>query len=119
MKHLITLSFLALTCGAAQAADSCAAKEQQIQRQLEFAREEGNSGRIRGLETALSKVREYCTDAGLRAERREDIAEAHEEIRERKADLQEALRDGDQKKIEKRRRKLAEAQEELREVLAD
>lgn len=119
MKHLFALSLLALACGAAQAADSCAAKEQQIQRQLEYARDEGNGARVRGLETALNKVREHCTEEGLQAERQDDIDEAREEISEREADLQEALRDGDPEKIEKRQRKLAEAREELRAILED
>lgn len=91
----------------------------EIRRQLEHAREQGNADRIEGLETALGKVRAHCTDAGLQAERQEEIGEAREEIREREAELQEALDDGHQQKIGKRERKLAEAREALRELQGD
>ena len=101
------------------ATDGCADKEAEILRQLDVARDEGNGPRIRGLETALSKVQTGCTEAGLQAERQEKIHEAQTEIAERKADLQEALADGDPEKIEKRKRKLVEAREELREAQAE
>ncbi|MBA1261841.1 DUF1090 domain-containing protein [Stutzerimonas stutzeri] len=119
MKTVIAMTLLSLVTGLAHAQESCASKEADILRQLEHAREQGNTGRIEGLETALGKVRAHCTDAGLQAERQEEIDEAREEIREREAELQEALREGDPKQIEKRERKLAEAREELREVLED
>ena len=79
----------------------------------------GNADRIEGLETALGKVRAHCTDAGLQAERQEEIGEAREEIREREAELQEALDDGHQQKFGKRERKLAEAREALRGLQGD
>ncbi len=119
MKIVVALTLLPLATGLAHAQESCASKEADIRRQLEHAREQGNAGRIEGLETALSKVRAHCTDVGLQAERQEEIDEAREEIREREAELQEALRDGDRGKIEKRERKLDEAREELREILKD
>lgn len=119
MKYAIAIPCLMLAVGLAQAQENCAAKETEIRRQLEHAQEQGNAGRIRGLETALREVRANCTDAGLQAERQEMIDEARDEVAEREADLQEALRDGSAGKIEKRQRKLAEAQEELREALAD
>lgn len=119
MKLAVAMTLLSLVTGLAHAQESCASKEADIRRQLEHAREQGNAGRIGGLETALSKVRENCSEAELQAERQEDIDEAREEISEREADLQEALRDGDPQKIDKRERKLDEAREELREVLED
>ncbi|MFV0454350.1 MAG: DUF1090 domain-containing protein [Pseudomonas sp.] len=119
MKVVVVMTLLSLAAGLAHAEESCASKEADIRRQLEYAREHGNAWRIEGLETALSKVRAHCTGAGLRAERQEDIDEAREEVREREAELQKALRDGDRKKIEKRERKLDEAREELREILKD
>lgn len=119
MKIAVAMTLLSLMTGLAHAQESCASKEADILRQLEHAREQGNAGRIGGLETALSKVRAHCTDAELQAERQEDIDEAREEISEREADLQEALRDGDPEKIETRERKLAEARNELREILEE
>lgn len=119
MKIAVAMTLLSLVTGLAHAQESCASKEVDIRRQLEHAREQGNAGRIDGLETALSKVRAHCTEEGLQAERQEEIDEAREEIGERETDLQEALRDGDPEKIETRERKLAEAREELREILED
>ncbi|MCQ4289192.1 DUF1090 domain-containing protein [Pseudomonas stutzeri] len=119
MKIAVAMTLLSLMTGLAHAQESCASKEAGILRQLEHAREQGNAGRIGGLETALSKVRAHCTDAELQAERQEDIDEAREEISEREADLQEALRGGDPEKIETRERKLAEARNELREILEE
>ena len=112
MNVLVAMTLLALASGLAQAQESCAGKEAEIRRQLEHAREQGNADRIEGLETALGKVRAHCTDAGLQAERQEEIGE-------REAELQEALDDGHQQKIGKRERKLAEAREALRELQGD
>ncbi len=117
MKSAIAMTLLSLVTGLAHAQENCAEKEVEIRRQLEHAREQGNAGRVRGLETALSKVQANCSEAQLQAERQEEIEEAREEIKEREADLQEALRDGDSQKIETRERKLAEARDELREIL--
>lgn len=119
MKIAVAMTMLLLAPGLAHAQESCAAKEAEIRNQLAHAREQGNAGRIHGLETALSKVRANCTEAGQWAERQEDIDEAREEISEREADLQEALRDGDRQKIKTRKQKLAESREELREILKD
>ena len=118
MKTAVATILLMLASGLAHAQESCAGKEADIRRQLDHAREHSNAGQIQGLETALEKVRTHCTDAGLQAERQDDIDEARQEISEREADLQDALRDGDPKKIETRERKLAESREELREILA-
>ncbi|MFL9814124.1 DUF1090 domain-containing protein [Stutzerimonas sp. VN223-3] len=119
MKTIVAVTILLLTTGLAHAQESCAEKEAEIRRQLENARDQDNTGHIRGLETALSKARTNCTEAGLRADRQKDIDEAQEEISEREADLQKALRDGDPKKIKARKHKLDESRKELREILKD
>ncbi|MBA1273282.1 DUF1090 domain-containing protein [Stutzerimonas azotifigens] len=119
MNYAVATITLMLVAGLAQAQESCAEKKAEITRQLEHAQTHGNAGRVRGLETALEKVQANCTDAGLRAERQEKIEEAREEVAERKADLQEALKDGSPEKIEKRKQKLAEAEDELRDAQAD
>lgn len=117
MKYAVAIAGLMLAAGLAQAQESCAGKEAEIRRQLDHTREQGNDGRIRGLETALRKMQTSCTEAGLQAERQHEIDEAHNEVAEREADLQEAQHDGSAEKIEKRKRKLVEAQDELREAL--
>src|SRR5690606_13753344 len=59
MKIVVAMTLLSLATGLAHAQESCASKEADIRRQLEHAREQGNAGRIEGLETALSKVRAH------------------------------------------------------------
>lgn len=91
----------------------CAAKEQEIQQQIEYAKAHNNSNRLSGLETALSKLRSNCTDASLQKERREKVEEKQRKVREREEELKEAQQTGREEKIEKKRQKLAEAQQEL------
>jgi len=73
MKYAVAIAGLMLAAGLAQAQESCAGKEAEIRRQLDHAREQGNDGRIRGLETALRKMQTSCTEAGLQAEREHEI----------------------------------------------
>lgn len=102
MKYAIAIPCLMIVVGLAQAREHCADKEAAIGSQLEQAREQGNDGRIRGLETALRNVRAHCTDAGLQADRQKAIDDARDEVAEREVDLQDALREGSDEKIEKR-----------------
>ncbi|TBU88183.1 DUF1090 domain-containing protein [Pseudomonas dryadis] len=96
----------------------CAAKEADIEQQIRIAEEAGQSGRVRGLNTALQQVRSHCTDAGLQRELQDKVNEARAEVREREADLREAELDGDADKIAKRQAKLEEARSELQEAEA-
>jgi hypothetical protein len=118
MRYAIAALYLLLTMGFAQA-QNCSEKENEIQRQLMHAREQGNDSRIRGLETALRSVQKNCTDAGLQAKRQREINKARKEVIERKADLQKAISNSSAETVNKRRRKLAEAQEELRDATKD
>jgi hypothetical protein len=97
----------------------CAAKQHDIETQLEQARAHGNSHQQKGLETALAQVKAHCTDALLRQEREQKITKAQHEVKEREADLQTATQKGDQDKIAKRKSKLAEAQHELQAAQAE
>ena len=119
MNYAVATITLMLLSGLAQAQESCAAKEAEISRQLEHALADGNDKRVRGLETALKKVRANCTDEGLQAERQEEIEEARDEVVEREADLREALEEGSPRKIETRKHKVLEAQDELHDALAE
>jgi len=113
LVRLCALSSLLLAAGPLLAAQSCADKEQEIQQQLDEARQQGNDGRIAGLSTALDQVRAHCTEERLAADRKDRIAAKQAEVSKREADLREAQLDGDPKKIAKRERKLREAREEL------
>ena len=99
--------------------ETCADKEQRILERLQEAEAADNQGQVRGLNKALAEMRDNCTEEGLAAERQERIAESEAEVKERREDLAEAIRDGDQDKIEKREGKLAEALKELGEARAE
>jgi len=95
----------------------CAAKFKKIETQLEYARAHNNSGQIAGLETALEKVKKYCTDSSLKKERESKVLDAKHEVSRRQADLDKAMKKGDPEKINKRKDKLAESRKELQEAL--
>ncbi|MFV3331558.1 DUF1090 domain-containing protein [Pseudomonas sp. NY15437] len=115
---------LALGCAspllAAEAAKppltGCAAKRAALENQLEQAKAQGNGNRVAGLQTALEKVKTYCTDAGLAQERKQNVLDAEKEVAQREQDLRKAMNKGDAAKIEKRKDKLAEARAELEQA---
>lgn len=101
---------------AAQQPQTCAAKQQEIKSQLEYAHQHNNKAQISGLQKALSESKAHCTDAGLQAENGRHIAEKQKKVQEREQELQAAQAAGDSKKIAKKQHKLDEAQSELKEA---
>lgn len=94
----------------------CEAKRQNIERQLDYARQHNNSYRVAGLEKALSKVNTSCTDEGLRAERKHYVLKKEKKVEERRYELSEAQATGRTDKIAKKQQKLESAQAELNEA---
>lgn len=119
-SSLLIAALLALGCTtpllAAAPLTGCAAKQDAIERQLEEAKAYGNDNRVAGLQTALEKVKTYCTDAGLTQERKQRVLDAEQEVSRREKDLRKAMDNGDAQKIEKRKNKLAEARAELEQA---
>ncbi len=113
-------TLLALGCTtpllAGEPLTGCAAKQDAIERQLEEAKAHGNSNQVAGLQTALEKVKTYCTDASLTQERKQRVLDAEQEVSQREKDLRKAMDKGDAQKIEKRKNKLAEARAELEQA---
>ena len=104
----------------AQAGDGrgCKAKEEAVQRQLEQARQYGNTNRVRGLERALANIRTWCTDDSLKSRAEMKVLDKEQEVFEREAELEEARQGGKPDKIAKRERKLQEARRELEQAKA-
>lgn len=96
----------------------CEAKRQNIERQLDYARIHNNSYRVAGLERALSRVNNYCTDEGLRSERKHYVLRKERKVEERRYELAEAQAIGRTDKISQKQRKLENAQAELDEARA-
>lgn len=115
---LLLLSTASFTTLAQTPLKGCAAKEANIQQQLDYAKAHNNSGRITGLEKALSEVRAHCTDTSLQAQREDTVRQKEEKVAERQQELKEAQASGRSDKIEKKERKLQEAQDELAEAKA-
>lgn len=114
-------ALIALACMSSVAfADSlqggCDTKAAKIQQEINYAKAQGNTHRVAGLETALAEVKQHCTDEGLAKELNQGIAEKQQKVTEREADLKEAQAKGDPKKIAKQQKKLAEAKQELVEA---
>ncbi|AJJ62326.1 DUF1090 domain-containing protein [Yersinia aldovae] len=116
---LLVLPIIAF-CGFAQAAatNECDIKAQEIQQQIDYAKQHGNTNRAAGLETALKEVKSNCTVESLKAERQKKIRQKQQKVSERQEELKEAQQKGDTSKIAKQQKKLAEAQAELKQAKA-
>ena len=98
----------------APAPGSCAAKEQEIARELEQARKNDHRRQAAGLEKALSKVRRHCDDGAVATKRREELSKKRAEVKERERELRASRQSGDDReKIQRRTEKLAQEQQEL------
>ena len=90
-----------------------------VETKMEYARKHGNQEQLRGLEEALSQVRQWCSDGTLRSKAELNILEKQDKVKERQADLDKAVTEGKgEKKIAKLQRKLGEAKEELAQAVA-
>lgn len=118
LASLLLLAPTFSTLAAPQTTTGCAAKRQNIEQQIEYARAHGNAHRVEGLNIALSELNANCTDEGLRVERESDVRKKERKVAEARQELLEAQADGRQDKIDKRQRKLAEDQAELAEARA-
>lgn len=121
LRHslLLALPLFALSALSQAAVETCATKAQDIQTQIDYATQHGNTHRVAGLEKALSEVQTHCTEAGLAADRQKKIAEKQSKVAEREQELMEAQQTGKADKIAKKQKKLAEAQAELKAAQAE
>lgn len=121
MSSLVIVPALFISSHSVAAAEltGCAAKKQEITRQLEYARAHNNQHRVNGLTTALEEVEAHCTDASLQKERQQKVAEKQEKVNERQAELKEAQASGRSDKVAKKQQKLDEAKEELAAAQAE
>ncbi|MDM4208900.1 DUF1090 domain-containing protein [Klebsiella spallanzanii] len=115
----IISAFSSFGAYAANELKGCAAKEQQIQQQIDYATKHGNNHRISGLEKALSELRQNCTDEKLTQERKNKISEKEKKVTERMTELNQAKETGNADKINKKEKKLQEAKSELLEAQSE
>lgn len=91
----------------------CAAKKDAIQKEMDYAKANGNSYHLSGLEKAYSEVEMHCTDASLKAEREANVSKKERKVADAKQDLAEAQASGRSDKIMKKTDKLEKAEDEL------
>lgn len=117
---LVLVAAAALTSGWAVAqpgpSTTCAAKRDAIARDIDAAKANGQTQRVRGLERALAEVRRNCSDARLAAEHQQRVRSQERKVAQRERELQEAQRKGDADKVARREDKLREAQAELQRI---
>jgi hypothetical protein len=97
----------------AETSKGCAAKQQNIETQLKYAKARGNAHEVRGLQKALNENIEHCQDANLQAQREQKILEKQRKVSQIEAELEKQKALGNPIKIEKQRYKLKKAQLEL------
>ena len=120
-QQLLLGAILFSLSGSLLAAESlCQQKQQDIQREIEMAKQHDNQRRVTGLERALTEVRAHCTDEKLKSAHAERIEAQQHKVAERERELQQDRQEGkDQEKIGKRERKLEEARQELKKLQAE
>ncbi|MBP1131906.1 MULTISPECIES: DUF1090 domain-containing protein [Serratia] len=116
---LLALPLFALPALSFAAEDGCAIKAQNIQQQIDYATQHGNTQRVAGLKKALNEVQTHCTPASLQADRQKKIDEKQRKVTERQQELKEAQQTGNLEKVAKKQKKLAEAQAELKQAQAE
>jgi uncharacterized protein HemX len=116
---ILSAVFIPLTAVNAGTPTGCAAKKQNIEAQLKYAKDAGNTNQVRGLEKALAETNAHCTDANLTKQRQQKINEKERKVQKRQQELNEAKSKNDAQKIAKKQKKLAEAQTELNEAKRD
>lgn len=93
--------------------ESCNAKRDAIERDIDAAKAKGQAQRVRGLERAMRANQRNCSEARLQAEHRKRIQAQERKVAERQRDLNEAKEKGRADKIAQRESKLREEEAEL------
>ncbi|EKR9891661.1 DUF1090 domain-containing protein [Salmonella enterica] len=88
-------------------------KRQQLEHQLEYAQAYNNAHRVAGLQRALRRINEHCTDNSLLRQKENKVAEKKRKVAERQRELEQARAAGKREKIASKQARLDEAREEL------
>ena len=116
----LLLSLMSVSLQVQAQTGGCDAKRVQLEKEIAYAKDQGNANRVRGLETALENMKANCTDAKLRTSKQRKIDAAQKKVDERRRDLDEAKAEGkSEKKIAERQRKLDAAHADLDKAYVD
>ncbi|MGJ7507402.1 DUF1090 domain-containing protein [Variovorax sp. GT1P44] len=95
---------------------TCRAKHEAISRDIDEAKAQGQTQRLRGLQRALKEVDTNCSDAKLQAEHQKRVDRQEKKVALRERELKEAQQQGNPEKIARRQGKLAQEQAELQRL---
>lgn len=114
-RHLLAMLIATslYTNANAAALTGCAAKRQIVADKISIAEGHNNLRQAAALRRALQDIEIHCTDDELQRKRQRKIAKARLKLEKREADLLEAQRTGNSKKIAKSAAKLDRAKRNL------
>ncbi|MBJ2157417.1 DUF1090 domain-containing protein [Variovorax sp. IB41] len=125
MRHLLpsilvaALATLSLSAAAQPiTSESCNAKREAIERDIDAAKAKGQAQRVRGLERAMSANQRNCSEERLQAEHRKRVQAQERKVAERQRELAQANEKGRADKIAQREGKLREEEAELEKLKA-
>lgn len=93
--------------------EGCEYKRQHLERQIDYARAHNNTHRVAGLQEALSRVDEYCTNSWLLKRKENKVAEKQRKVAKRQQELEQTRASGKPRKIADKQKNLDEARDEL------
>ena len=124
MKRVMTvlsLSVLSLLTMNALAAETCNDKRVAIEKEIGYARQHNNPGKLAGLEKALDQVNRHCSPESVRQDIHAQIeklqkkqSEKQDDLKQAEQKLQQAVSRGNKDKIRKYQDKVAEKKQDLR-----
>ncbi|PRM90835.1 hypothetical protein CJ671_00415 [Aliarcobacter cryaerophilus] len=94
----------------------CENKICKLEKELESAKKMNIISKVDGLETALDKVRKYCTNDKLIKDLKDKINDKKEDLAEHLEDYEKAVKDNKTDKIKKYETKIAEDKTEIKEL---
>ena len=94
----------------------CEKKICKLEKELESAKKMNIISKVDGLETALDKVRKYCTNDKLIKDLKDKINDKKEDLAEHLEDYEKAVKDNKTDKIKKYETKIAEDKTEIKEL---
>lgn len=111
---LTSLLYSFMVSGAIAGYEGCGYKRQQLEHQLEYAQAYNNAHRVAGLQRALRRINEHCSDSRLLTQKENKLVEKKRKVADRQLELARAS--GKREKIASKQAKLDEAREELAEA---
>jgi len=98
--------------------ESCNAKREAIERDIDAAKARGQAQRVQGLERAMRANQRNCSEERLQAEHRKRVQAQERKVAERQRELEAAKHKGRADKIAQRESKLREEEAELERLKA-